>query len=102
MSRGPGPAGWTVWGRPMPGLAVGRPSVAQAAAGTRPKQPFSRAGIRGYTGGIAPIVHIVRHSRHTLFPAAERHGTDQYVARPGSGKQGLVASGRIPDQQRPT
>ena len=54
----------------------------------------------GYTGGIAPIVHIVLHSRRTLSSAAKRHGTDQFVVWPGSGKQGAAASGRIPDRQR--
>ena len=56
-------------------------------------------GHTGYTGGIAPIVHIVLHRRRTLSPAAKRHGTDQYVLQPGSGKQGLAGSGRIPDRQ---
>ena len=59
-------------------------------------------GHAGYTGGIAPIVHIGLYSRRTLSSAAKRHGTDQFVVWAGSGKQGAAASGRISDRQRPT
>ena len=77
MASGPGPASWTGRGRPVPGLAVGRPSWPVATALGGPKEPFrtaSRAVIRGYS----------TPSHISCYCVAERSPTQQSGTGPTS------------------